>query len=215
MKIRIAVCLMIFWIPASGMGAEFNIPNRFKSGNEIKAQEFNENYEAIETELNGLRKELDSIKSEMASLPSSSAVYTRSWNIPKLEQGTATAWANLPTEMALPVTTGKATLFITADISRVQHTVVNKNTEFRITIEDKRLQKKEVAKTNTGNHQSWAFVPLTMHAATTVEPGDYTVRVQYRTQGGTVRWYSDVNGRQFRRLTVLEVPVSGSRPRSK
>ena len=209
MKIRIAVCLMIIWIPVLGMSADFNVPNRFQSGNEIKAREFNENYEAIEEQINTLRRELDSIKSKM---------YTKSWGAGgklRTEKGSATKWANLPTEMALPITTGKSTLFIMADISRVQHTTANKNTEFRIIIEDTKLVKNQVAWTNTGHSQSWAFAPVTMHGATTVEPGDYTVRVQYRTQGGTVIWFSDPNGRQFRRLTVLEVPVSGARPRSK
>lgn len=215
MKILIAVCLMIIWSPVSGMGAEFNIPNRFKSGNEIKAQEFNENYEAIEAQINMLKNELDSIKGELASIPSPSIVYTRSWNLAKPEQGTATDWANLPTEMALPITAGRSTLLITADISRVQHVVLNTNTEFRITIEDKSLKKKEVAKTNTGNRLGWAFAPLTLHAATKVEPGDYTVRIQYKTQRGSVLWAHDANGRQFRRLSVLEVPVSGVKPKSK
>jgi len=198
MKISVAVYLMIIGIPVLGMGAEFNIPNRFKPGNEIKAREFNENYEAIEAQINSIKTK----------------VYTKSWNL-KTEKGSATNWANLPKDMALPVTTGNSTLFIMADISRVQHSAANKNTEFRITIEDKRLKKTQVALTNTGHRQSWAFAPIAMHGAATVEPGDYTVRVQYKTQGGTVIWYSDSNGRQFRRLTVLEVPVSGAKPRSK
>ena len=205
MKMRIAVCLMIVWIPVLGLSADFNVPNRFQSGNEIKAREFNENSAAIAAQINALRKELDSIKSK---------VYTKSWK-PKTEQGSQTKWTNLPTEMALPITTGKSTLFIMADISRVQHTVVNRNTEFRITIEDKSLKKKEITSTNTGHSQSWAFGPVTLHGATTVEPGDYTVRVQYKTQSGTVIWFNDHNGRQFRRLTVIEVPVSGATSRSK
>ena len=143
----------------------------------------------------------------MASIPSPSIVHTMSWNIAKMERGTATDWSNLPTEMALPITTAKATLFITADFSRIQHSAPNVNTQYRITVEDKTLKKKEIAKTNTGNHEGWAFGPLTLHAATKIEPGDYIVRVQYKTQKGTEIWYNDTNGHQFRRLTVLEVPV--------
>jgi hypothetical protein len=214
MKISIAVCLMIAWIPVSGMSAEFSIPNRFESGNEIKAREFNENYEAIAAQINALRRELDALKNKTDAIPLSSAVHTRSWKLSS-ERGSATKWANLPTEMALAVTAGKSTLFITVGISRVQHSVANVNTEFRITIEDKRLRKTEVAKTNTGNHQGWAFDALSMHAAAAVKPGDYTVRVQYRTQKGTVLWHNDGNGSQFRRLTVLEVPASGAKTGSK
>jgi len=214
MKTSIAVGLMMVWIPVAVMGAGFSIPNRFKSGSEIKAQEFNDNYDAIAAQINALRNELNSIKSKMDSIPASSTVQTKAWNLPT-EKGSATKWANLPTEMALPVTIRKSTLFITADISRVQHDVLNANTEFQITIEDKKLKKREIARTNTGNHNGWAFEPLSLHAAAAVEPGDYTIRVQYRTQRGTVLWFSDRNGRQFRRLTVIEVPVSGAKPGSK
>jgi hypothetical protein len=178
MKILIAVCIIILCSPVLCIGEEFKIPYRFEAGDEIKAQEFNQNYEAIETQINKLRTELDSLKSEMASIPSPSIVHTMSWNIKTTERGTATEWSNLPTEMALPITTGKSTLFITADISRIQHSTVNVNTEYRIAIEDKTLKKKEVAKTNTGNHSGWAFGPLTLHAATKVSncPGGAAIR---------------------------------------
>ncbi len=215
MKKLMVACIIIFCIPALGIGQDFKIKQDFGSGEVIRSDDFNQNFTAIEREINALRKELDAIKSEMDPVPSPSIVHTKSWKIEKRESGTATDWSNLPTEMALSITTERSTLFITADISRTQHSDPNKNTEYRIAIESKKtLMKKDVARTNTGNHAGWAFGPLTMHAATEVEPGDYTVRVQYKTQSGTEYWHDDTNGHQFRSITVLEVPIQEEKPKS-
>ncbi len=77
-------------------------------------------------------------------------------------------------------------------------------------LEHKRLKDQDrlVAVTNTGGHNSWAFRTVTFHGvAQNVEPGEYTVSVQFKTKAGTVEaWYHDINGNQYRRLTVLEVP---------
>ena len=211
MKTLMAVCIIIFCIPVLGISEEFTIPHKFEPGDEIKAQQFKDNYDVIEDEINTLKRELDSIKSEMASIPSPSIVHTKSWNLEKREDGAATDWANLPTEMALPITTGKSALFITADISRINHSQSGVNTEFQIiVVNNKSGYEGKVAKTSTGNRYKEAFGPLTLHGVTEVEPGAYTVRVQYKTQKGFVAWKSE----QFRRLTVLEVPLSEVKPSS-
>ena len=203
MRILVAVCILICCVPVLSIGEEFKIPNEFKPGDDIKAEAFNQNFEAIENEINKLNK-------KTASIASPSIVHSKEWKLKKTESKRGGAdWQNLPTPMALPIkTTGKANLIIMANISRAQQSKANVNTEYRIILEHKIYKDRLVAITGTGNHGGWAFDTVTFHgSAQDVESGEYTVSVQFKTRSDTTEhWFHNQDGYQYRRLTVLEVP---------
>lgn len=126
------------------------------------------------------------------------------WDLTASESGTATAWADLPTPMVGTIkTTGTSILEVHAMISRVQHDTGDVSTDFRITVDGVMI-----AVTGMGNALSWAFRAVSFHGYTTVTAGTHTVRVEYRTQTGTVTYWHNGNGEQFRRLTVKEFAPS-------
>ena len=93
--------------------------------------------------------------------------------------GTSTAWAALP---AVPITTsfdvsnGEAVLLL-ADISYVRHNSPNRNTFFRIVVDGTI----EVALSNTGHSQGWAYASLSFHGvASGLSIGSHTAELQVR-----------------------------------
>ena len=62
-------------------------------------------------------------------------------------------------------------------------------------LEHKMFKDRLVAITNTSGHQGWAFTAVTFHGvAKDVEPGEYTVSVQFKTKPNTTEhWFHDHN----------------------
>lgn len=168
--------------------------------------------EVVREELDKSISEMDDVKTDLLTEVEAKArqsvrdassqilqMHTDSWG-GLYEHGSEKKWSSLPTDMSLELETSPATtqLYIAAHISRVQHSHENVNTEYRIVLDGN-----EVARTNTGGHYGWQYHALSFHSVAPVTAGSHTVRVQYRTQRGTERWYHDANGEQSRRLSVI------------
>jgi len=61
MKKIMAVCIIVFCIPALCIGGEFKIPNKFRPDEPILAEKFNENYAEIEKQINDLKESLENM----------------------------------------------------------------------------------------------------------------------------------------------------------
>jgi hypothetical protein len=129
----------------------------------------------------------------------SQQITSQSWDAIVGETGTSTTWANLPTDMAVTLTTDDSTIYVDAYISRVQHSSISTPTRYRITVDGT-----QIAQTMVGEHSDWYFRAIAFHGVASVSNGSHTVRVQYKTAAGTENWANDSNGEQHRELTVME-----------
>ncbi len=132
---------------------------------------------------------------------------TREWT--DAEDGTSTDWASIPgseMKMDFDVEKGKNyKILVLAHLSRVQSSAANINTEFRIRVGDE-----VVGRTNTGNTYSWSYRAVEFHGCLeeyTALHDEVHVRVEYRTQGGTVQFAENSAGSQSRRLTAMWGPI--------
>lgn len=94
-------------------------------------------------------------------------------------------------------------LFVLGEINRFQHVSGRpSNAEFRVMLDGKQ----QIAYSNTGYAYGWDFKQVTLRgAAKKLAAGEHTLSVEYRTTGSAYL-FSDVNGRQQRRLTAFLVP---------
>ncbi len=123
-------------------------------------------------------------------------VENRKWN--NAMMGTSNAWANLPTPMELEVDGEGNNLLVFVNLSRVQNNSRNRNVSFRLVVDGA-----PIAHVNTGDASHWGYDALSFHGYTRVGNGHVHVEVQYYTQGGTVIWYDNNDGRQERLLTAV------------
>lgn len=116
----------------------------------------------------------------LSTLALPSAAVSTTPNFPSSNAfGTSTTWAALP---AAPITadfdvsSGEAVLLL-ADISYVRHSSANTNTFFRIVVDGTI----EVALSNTGHSQAWAYDSLSFHGvASGLSLGSHTAELQVR-----------------------------------
>ena len=115
--------------------------------------------------------------------------------------GNSTTWSQLenPMEIKFKIQESK-NILIMASFSRIQHNNVNSNTELRIICNGNQL-----AVTNTGNAEGWNYRNAHIHCIVSVNPGEYNVSVQYKTQRGFVHFYNNEDGQQERKLTIVTI----------
>ena len=122
--------------------------------------------------------------------------------------GTSTEWAALPTPLTTSFTTvGVQSVLLLADLSRVQNTVSNANTRFRILVDGSQ----EVALSNTGDASVWQFDAVHIHGvAASLAAGAHVAEVQYKTSSGSVYMPMSDNtgGFGYARLTAVSEPSS-------
>ena len=127
-------------------------------------------------------------------------IINQTWS-PANESGTSTSWASLPTDMAVSITTDSSTIWVVANISRVQHSVADTLTEYRVVVDD---VEPSACRAAIGDHFGMRYRQMHIDCVTSLTAGNHTVRVQYATRSGIEYWFNNSDGYGSRSIIITE-----------
>lgn len=144
----------------------------------------------------------------LTAVSESSSLLTTSSSFPSAPSPpmSSTVWASQNSLSTLTFTVsgwGGASALLIVDVARVQHGTASNNLELRILVDGTQ----EVALTNSGNAYGFAYNSRSFHGvATALNAGTHSAELQYKVQGGSAIFYSDLNGDQYLRMTAYAFP---------